>query len=124
MLYEKDFINITISRRGIYNSGAEFGSCEWYASAKKSAEAISGALVTFTSEWDSDLKYQQKVNADGFRVVLPQGGYILTIVAEGYETFQQEIDVDEPNIDLDLIIMLTTEQAAERDARRKKRAQR
>lgn len=91
---------------------------------KKSAEAISGALVTFTSEWDSDLKYQQKVNADGFRVVLPQGGYILTIVAEGYETFQQEIDVDEPNIDLDLIIMLTTEQAAERDAKRKKRAQR
>jgi hypothetical protein len=91
---------------------------------KKSAEAIAGALVTFTSEWDSDLKYQQKVNADGFRVVLPQGGYILTIVAEGYETFQQEIDVDVPNIDLDLIIMLTTEQAAERDARRKKRAQR
>ena len=91
---------------------------------KKSAEAISGALVTFTSEWDSDLKYQQKVNADGFRVVLPQGGYILTIVAEGYETFQQEIDVDVPNIDLDLIIMLTTEQAAERDAKRKKRAQR
>ncbi|MBR0336325.1 MAG: carboxypeptidase regulatory-like domain-containing protein [Alistipes sp.] len=91
---------------------------------KKSAETIAGALVTFTSEWDSDLKYQQKVNADGFRVVLPQGGYILTIVAEGYETFQQEIDVDEPNIDLDLIIMLTTEQAAERDAKRKKRAQR
>ena len=27
---------------------------------KKSAEAIVGALVTFTSEWDSDLKYQKE----------------------------------------------------------------
>ncbi len=91
---------------------------------KKSAEPIIGALVTFTSEWDSDLKYQRKVDANGFRVVLPRGGYILTIDAAGYESFQQEIEVDEPNIDLDLIVMLTTEQAAERDAKRKKRAQR
>lgn len=91
---------------------------------KKSAEPIIGALVTFTSEWDYDLKYQRKVDANGFRVVLPRGGYILTIDAAGYESFQQEIEVDLPNIDLDLIVMLTTEQAAERDAKRKKRAQR
>lgn len=91
---------------------------------KKSAQAISGALVTFTSEWDSELKYQRKVDSEGFRVVLPQGGYILTIEAEGYETFRQEIEVDEPNIDLDLIVMLTNEQAGERDLKRKKRAQR
>lgn len=91
---------------------------------KKSAQAISGALVTFTSEWDSELKYQRKVDGEGFRVVLPQGGYILTIEAEGYETFRQEIEVDEPNIDLDLIVMLTNEQAGERDLKRKKRAQR
>lgn len=88
---------------------------------KKSAQAISGALVTFTSEWDSELKYQRKVDSEGFRVVLPQGGYILTIEAEGYETFRQEIEVDEPNIDLDLIVMLTNEQAGERDLKRKKR---
>ena len=91
---------------------------------KKSAQVISGALVTFTSEWDSELKYQRKVDGEGFRVVLPQGGYILTIEAEGYETFRQEIEVDEPNIDLDLIVMLTNEQAGERDLKRKKRAQR
>ncbi|MBQ7310402.1 MAG: carboxypeptidase regulatory-like domain-containing protein [Alistipes sp.] len=91
---------------------------------KKSAQVISGALVTFTSEWDSELKYQRKVDSEGFRVVLPQGGYILTIEAEGYETFRQEIEVDEPNIDLDLIVMLTNEQAGERDLKRKKRAQR
>lgn len=88
---------------------------------KKSAQVISGALVTFTSEWDSELKYQRKVDSEGFRVVLPQGGYILTIEAEGYETFRQEIEVDEPNIDLDLIVMLTNEQAGERDLKRKKR---
>lgn len=88
---------------------------------KKSAQAISGALVTFTSEWDSELKYQRKVDSEGFRVVLPQGGYILTIEAEGYETFRQEIEVDEPNIDLNLIVMLTNEQAKERDLKRKKR---
>jgi len=88
---------------------------------KKSAQAISGALVTFTSEWDSELKYQRKVDSEGFRVVLPPGGYILTIEAEGYETFRQEIEVDEPNIDLDLIVMLTNEQAGERDLKRKKR---
>lgn len=91
---------------------------------KKSAQVISGALVTFTSEWDSELKYQRKVDSEGFRVVLPQGGYILTIEAEGYETFRQEIEVDEPNIDLDLIVMFTNEQAGERDLKRKKRAQR
>lgn len=91
---------------------------------KKSAQVISGALVTFTSEWDSELKYQRKVDSEGFRIVLPQGGYILTIEAEGYETFRQEIEVDEPNIDLDLIVMLTKEQAGERDLKRKKRAQR
>jgi hypothetical protein len=90
---------------------------------KKSAQTIAGALVTFTSEWDSGLKYQRKCDAEGFRVVLPQGGYLLTIEAEGYETFRQEIEVDQPNIDLNLIVMLTTEQAAARDAKRKKRVQ-
>ena len=48
---------------------------------KKGAEPIVDALVTFTSEWDKDLKYQRKTDADGFRVVLPQGGYLLTIEA-------------------------------------------
>jgi hypothetical protein len=91
---------------------------------KKSAQTIVGALVTFTSEWDAELKYQRKVDSEGFRVVLPKGGYILTIEAEGYETYHHEIEVDEPNIDLSLIVMLTTEQAAERDAKRKKRAAR
>ena len=91
---------------------------------KKGAEPIVDALVTFTSEWDKDLKYQRKTDADGFRVVLPQGGYLLTIEAAGYETYRLEIEVDEPNINLDVITMLTVEQAAERDAKRKKRAAR
>ncbi|MBQ2023524.1 MAG: carboxypeptidase regulatory-like domain-containing protein [Alistipes sp.] len=91
---------------------------------KKSADAIVGALVTFTSEWDKDLKYQRAVDKEGFRVVLPQGGYLLTIEAQGYETYKMEIEVDQPNIDLDLITMLTNEQAAARDEKRKKRANR
>jgi hypothetical protein len=91
---------------------------------KKGAEPIVDALVTFTSEWDKDLKYQRKTDADGFRVVLPQGGYLLTIEAAGYETYRLEIEVDEPNINLDVITMLTVEQATERDAKRKKRAAR
>ncbi|MBQ9137855.1 MAG: carboxypeptidase regulatory-like domain-containing protein [Alistipes sp.] len=89
---------------------------------KKSAEAIVGALVTFTSEWDTELKYQRKVDAEGFRVVLPQGSYLMTIVADGYQSYQSEIEVDQPNIDLDLIVMLTTEQAAAKRAKQKKRA--
>ncbi|MBQ5844081.1 MAG: carboxypeptidase regulatory-like domain-containing protein [Alistipes sp.] len=91
---------------------------------KKSGDAIVGALVTFTSEWDKSLKYQRKVDSDGFRVVLPQGGYILTIEAEGYETYYHEIDVDQPNIDLEVITMLTLEQAAARDEKNKRRAAR
>lgn len=91
---------------------------------KKSGDAIVGALVTFTSEWDKNLKYQRKVDSDGFRVVLPQGGYILTIEAEGYETYYHEIDVDQPNIDLEVITMLTLEQAAARDEKNKRRAAR
>ena len=79
---------------------------------------------TFTSEWDKDLKYQRAVDKEGFRVVLPQGGYLLTIEAQGYETYKMEIEVDQPNIDLDLITMLTNEQAAARDEKRKKRANR
>lgn len=91
---------------------------------KKSGDAIVGALVTFTSEWDKSLKYQRKVDSDGFRVVLPQGGYILTIEAKGYETYYHEIDVDQPNIDLEVITMLTLEQAAARDEKNKRRAAR
>ncbi len=89
---------------------------------KKSAEPILGALVTFTSEWDNTLKYQRRVDNEGFRVVLPKGGYLMTIEAEGYEKYILEIEVDQPTIDLDLITMLTEEQAAARDEKRKKRA--
>ena len=88
---------------------------------KKSSEPIIGALVTFTSEWDSNVQYQRKVDKDGFRIVLPQGGYLMTIKADGYQTYQNEIEVDQPNIDLDLIIMLTKEQAEARDAKRRQR---
>ena len=91
---------------------------------KKSAEPIIGALVTFTSEWDKELKYQRKVDSEGFRVVLPQGGYLLTIEAEGYESYRNEIEVDSPEINLDMIIMLTTEQAAALELKRKQRANR
>lgn len=89
---------------------------------KKSAEPILGALVTFTSEWDNTLKYQRRVDNEGFRVVLPKGGYLMTIEAEGYEKYILEIEVDQPTIDLELITMLTEEQAAARDEKRKKRA--
>ena len=87
---------------------------------KKSAEPIVGALITFTSEWDKDVKYQRKSDAEGFRVVLPQGGYVMTIEAAGYESYILEIEVDNPHIDLTDITLLTVEQAAERDAKRKK----
>lgn len=80
-----------------------------------------GALITFTSEWDKDVKYQRKSDAEGFRVVLPQGGYVMTIDAEGYEPYRIEIEVDDPHIDLTVITLLTLEQAAARDAKRKKR---
>jgi hypothetical protein len=88
---------------------------------KKSTEPILEALVTFTSEWDKELKYQRKTDSEGFRVVLPQGGYLLTVEADGYETYTLEIEVDQPNIDLEVITMLTLEQAKERDIKRKRR---
>ena len=33
---------------------------------RRSPEAIQGALVTMTSEWDSSLKYQRRVDDNGF----------------------------------------------------------
>ena len=45
----------------------------------------------------------------------------MTIKADGYQTYQNESEVDQPNIDLDLIIMLTKEQAEARDAKRRQR---
>lgn len=89
---------------------------------KKSATPIEGALVTVTSVWDEDVKFLRKVDGDGFRLIVPQGSYTLSITAEGYEAYNMEIDVDQPNIDLDMIVMLTDEQAAKRDAKRKSRA--
>ena len=88
---------------------------------KKSTEPFLEALVTFTSEWDKELKYQRKTDSEGFRVVLPQGGYLLTVEADGYETYTLEIEVDQPNIDLEVITMLTLVQAKERDIKRKRR---
>lgn len=89
---------------------------------KKSATPIVGAMVTITSVWDKDVQYLRKVDSDGFRIIVPQGSYILSIDAEGYEGYNMEIDIDQPNIDLDMIILLTEEQAAKRDAKRKNRA--
>ena len=88
---------------------------------KKSTEPILDAIVTFTSEWDENEKYIRKTDPNGFRVLLPQGGYLLTIEAPGYETYKLEIEVDQPHIDLDVITILTDAQAKERDLKRQKR---
>lgn len=95
-----------------------------YPTAKKSPDALVGALVTFASEWDADVKFQRKVTADGFEMIVPAGGYYMTIEAEGYEPYRLEIEVDQTRIDLGMITLLTTEQAAARDAKRKARARR
>ena len=117
----KRSILLSIALLFALSASAQLAAVSGISMPKKSSEPIVGALVTFTSEWDKDLKYQRKTDADGFRVVLPQGGYIMTIEAEGYESHRLEIEVDEPNIDLTVITMLTNEQAAVRDAKRKKR---
>lgn len=117
----KKLFILTISLLFAGSAFAQLSDVSGQLFPKKSAEPIVGALVTFTSEWDKDVKYQRKSDAEGFRVVLPQGGYMMTIEAEGYETYTLEIEVDEPHIDLTTITLLTTEQAAERDAKRKKR---
>ena len=95
-----------------------------YPTAKKSPDALVGALVTFTNEWDSDIKHRRKVTADGFEIIVPAGGYLLTIESEGYETYRLEIEVDQTRIDLGMITLLTVEQAAAREAKRKARARR
>lgn len=89
---------------------------------KKSAKPIVGAMVTITSVWDKDVQYMRKVDTEGFRIIVPQGSYNLEIAAKGYESYTMEIDIDQPNIDLDMIVMLTDEQATQRDEKRKSRA--
>lgn len=91
---------------------------------RRSPEAIQGALVTMTSEWDSSLKYQRRVDDNGFRMVVPQGGYLLTIEAEGYESYTLEIEMNEPRTELGLIRMLTTAEAAAKVEKQKSRAAR
>ena len=91
---------------------------------RRSPEAIKGALVTMTSEWDSNLKYQRRVDDNGFRIVVPQGGYRLTLEAEGYETYTLEIEMDEPRTELGLIRILTTAEAAAKAEKQKARAAR
>ena len=91
---------------------------------RRSPEAIKGALVTMTNEWDSNLKYQRRVDENGFRMVVPQGGYLLKIEAEGYETYTLEIEMDEPRTDMGLIRMLSTAEAAAKAEKHKSRAAR
>ena len=91
---------------------------------RRSSEVIKGALVTMTSEWDSSLKYQRRVDDNGFRMVVPQGGYLLTIEAEGYETYTLEIEMDEPRTELGLIRMLTTAEVAAKAEKQRSRAAR
>lgn len=91
---------------------------------RKSADAIEGALVTMTNEWDKDLKYQRRVGAEGFRLVIPAGGYLLTVEAEGYETYTLEIEMDQPHVDLGLIRMLSTAEAQAKAEKQKARARR
>ena len=91
---------------------------------RRSPAAIKGALVTMTNEWDSNLKYQRRVDDNGFRIVVPQGGYRLTIEAEGYETYTLEIEMDEPRTELGLIRILTTAEATAKAERQKARAAR
>lgn len=91
---------------------------------RKTFEPIKGAVVTLINEWDKDLKYIRKVDAEGFQMIVPQGGYLLKIEAEGYEPFRMEIDLDAPTIDLDVITMQTEAEAAARLAKQKKRAKR
>ena len=55
---------------------------------------------------------------------MPAGGYLLTIESEGYEPYRLEIEVDQTRIDLGMITLLTVEQAAAREAKRKARARR
>lgn len=117
----KRFFILTIALLFASSAFAQLSEVTGQLFPKKSAEPIVGALITFTSEWDKDVKYQRKSDADGFRVVLPWGGYVMTIEAAGYEPYILEIEVDNPHIDLTDITLLTVEQAAERDAKRKKR---
>ena len=91
---------------------------------RRSPDAIKGALVTMTSEWDSTLKYQRRVDEKGFRMVVPQGGYLLTIEAEGYQTYTLEIEMDEPRTELGLIRMLTNAEVAAKAEKQKARAAR
>ena len=91
---------------------------------RRSPDAIKGALVTMTSEWDSNLKYQRRVDDNGFRMVVPQGGYRLTIEAEGYETYTLEIEMDEPRTELGLIRILTTAEAVAKAEKQTARAAR
>ncbi|MBQ7856751.1 MAG: carboxypeptidase regulatory-like domain-containing protein [Alistipes sp.] len=91
---------------------------------RRSPEAIEGALVTMTSEWDKDLNYKRRVGADGFRMVVPKGGYLLTIEAEGYETYVMEIEMDQTSTDLGLMRMLTTAEATAKAEKQRARAKR
>lgn len=95
-----------------------------YPTAKKSPDALVGALVTFANEWDKDVKYQRRVTTEGFEMILPAGGYLMTIEQEGYEAYRLEIEVDQTRIDLGALTLLTNEQAAAREAKRKARAMR
>ncbi len=90
----------------------------------KSYDPVQGAVVTLINEWDKELKYVRKVDAEGFQLIVPQGGYLLKIEAEGYETYKMEIELDAPHIDLDIITLLTNEEAAARHEKQKKRAKR
>lgn len=89
---------------------------------RKSVEPIKGAVVTLINEWDKEVKYIRKVDEQGFQLIVPQGGYLLKIEAEGYESYRMEIDLDAPHIDLDLIIMQTNAEAEARLERQRKRA--
>ena len=92
-----------------------------YPAAKKSVEPVVGAVVTLTSEWDKSVKYQRRVTPDGFEMIVPAGGYLLTIDAEGYEQYRMEIEVDQARIDLGSMRMVTIAEAEAKAAKRKAR---
>ncbi len=99
-------------------------SISGYPAAKKATEPVVGAIVTLTYEWDKTIKHTTRVTPDGFQLTLPEGGYLLTIDAEGFEQYRMEVEIDQPQIDLGSMRMVTIAEAEAKAAKKKARRER
>ena len=95
-----------------------------YPAAKKATEPVVGAIATLTYEWNKSVKYTTRVTPDGFQFTVPEGGYLLTIDAEGYEQYRMEVEIDQPRIDLGSMRMVTIAEAEAKAAKKKAKRER